>query len=255
MLEEYIRKRLKKKKILLMTHIVMGYPSLPESMELVATMVEAGVDLMELQIPFSEPIADGPVILKANQAALSGRTTVAQCLDFAGSVSKQFDIPFLIMTYNNPIFKYGPEAFTKALAKRRIRGTIVADLPPEEASQYCELMQARGLAPVFIFAPTTTDTRMQYIASHSRGMVYCMARKGVTGRQTDFSTSLNRYLGRCRKATSLPLAVGFGVSSKKDVDFLTGKAEIAVIGTKTIQILETKGLTAVKNFLAKLAGS
>jgi tryptophan synthase alpha chain len=252
MIEDYIREKLKTKRILLMTHIVIGYPSLDASYEIVRAMVKAGVDLMELQIPFSEPIADGPVILKANQASLAAGTTVAACLDFARRAAAEFQIPFLLMTYYNILFKYGVPAFAQAMAQGGLRGAIVPDLPPEEGAQYLEAMRQNNLAPIFIFAPTSRNERLRLIAGHARGFVYCVARKGVTGQQTDFSQDLRHYLSRCRQATHLPLALGFGVKDKADIDFLTGQVEIAVIGTQTIRIVEEKGVSAVNDFIAGL---
>jgi tryptophan synthase alpha chain len=252
MLESYLRELRCKKEILLMTHIVIGYPSLAASLEIVAAMAEAGVDLMELQIPFSEPIADGPVILKANQEALSRGITVQQCLDFGAEAACRFKIPFLFMTYYNILFKYGVERFTTAMATRGLHGAIVPDLPHEEGREYLAAMGARDLDPIFIFAPTTPAERMQAIARHARGFVYCVARKGVTGQQTDFSEQLEAYLSRCRKASNLPLALGFGVKDKADIDFLTGKADVAVIGTQTIRIVERHGVAAVGDFIRGL---
>ncbi len=252
MLEDYIRKMLKEKDILLMTHIVIGYPSLEASFEIVKAMVEAGVDLMELQIPFSEPIADGPVILKANQEALAKGITVQACIDFADQVIHTFQIPFLFMTYYNILFKFGVEAFAQAMADKGLHGAIVPDLPPEEGSAYLKAMQDHHLAPIFIYAPTSSDARMQMIAQHAHGFVYCVARKGVTGQQTNFSRELGTYLGRCRQATNLPLALGFGVKDKADIDFLTGKIDIAVIGTQTIRIVDRQGVAAVGEFIRGL---
>lgn len=252
MLETYIRERLKEKKILLMTHIVIGYPSMEASLEIVKTMAAAGVDLMELQIPFSEPIADGPVILRANQASLAKGVTVRDCMAFAGQAARDFDIPFLLMSYYNILFKYGETAFAQAMASGNLRGAIVPDLPHEEARGYLAAMKKHNLAPIFIYAPTTSDQRMQQIAQHADGFIYCVARKGVTGQQTDFSQQLQTYLGRCRKATSLPLALGFGVKDRIDIDYLTGKVDIAVIGTQTIRIVEEKGVEAVGEFIGKL---
>jgi tryptophan synthase alpha chain len=252
MLDKYLDERRRQKDILLMTHIVIGYPSLEASWEIVEAMVEAGVDLMELQIPFSEPIADGPVILKANQEALATGITVNDCIDFGGRVARQFDIPFLFMTYYNILFKYGVERFVRTAADKRLTGAIIPDLPPEEGQHYLEAMDGHGLAPIFIYAPTTTDDRMQMLARHAGGFIYCVARKGVTGQQTTFSRELEAYLKRCRQATDLPLALGFGVKDRKDIEFLTGKADIAVIGTQTIRIVENQGVAAVGDFIAGL---
>jgi tryptophan synthase alpha chain len=252
MLEAYLRTRLKEKEILLMTHIVLGYPTFEDSFKIIEAMVDGGVDLMELQIPFSEPIADGPVILHANQKALAGGTTVQKCIDFAQEVTRAFEIPFLFMSYFNILFKYGIDRFAAAMAQGNVKGAIVPDLPPEEGREYLEAMGKYNLDPIFIFSPTTPDERMQYLASFGKGFIYCVARKGVTGRQTDFTDQLESYLTRCRKATELPLALGFGVKDKTDVDFLKGKADIAVIGSQTIRLVDQEGVGAVGGFIKSL---
>ncbi len=252
MLEAYLKKRLEKKEILLMTHIVAGYPSFEASMNLVETMVNAGVDLMELQIPFSEPMADGPVILRANQKALERGTTVEKCLAFAAAVAERFNIPFLIMTYYNILFKYGVGSFVSRMAETGLKGAIIPDLPPEEGETYLKAMENHGLSPVLIFSPTTSLERMQYLGNFTRGFVYCVARKGVTGTRTTFSRHMSQYLKRCRETSPLPLAVGFGVGGRADVDYLTGKADIAVIGTRTIRLMEKDGIHAVGDFIKGL---
>ena len=252
MLESYLRTRMKEKDILLMTHLVLGYPSFEDSFKIIEAMVAAGVDLMELQIPFSEPIADGPVILRANQKALADGATVRESLDLAKTVAETFDIPFLIMTYYNILFKYGTDRFVAEMADRQLKGAIIPDLPPEEGDVYLKAMEKQGLAPILIFSPTTSLERMKYLSSYTKGFVYCVARKGVTGQDTSFSEELGSYLSQCREATDLPLAVGFGVKQKEDVDFLKGKADIAVIGTQTIRIVEEKGVGAVEDFIRGL---
>lgn len=254
MLEAYIRERRKQQEILLMTHIVIGYPSFEASMEVVEEMVEAGVDLMELQIPFSEPMADGPVILKANADALAAGSTVEKCMAFASEVTARFDIPFLFMTYYNVPFTYGLPQFAGAMAERKIRGTIIPDLPPEEGEDFLAALKPHGIDPVFIFSPTTGPGRMNYLAQYAGGFIYCVARKGVTGADTKFSDDLTDYLARCREVTDLPLAVGFGVREKADVDFLRGKADIAVVGSETIRILDERGPAAVGPFIRGLRG-
>ncbi len=252
MLETTIRNKMAQKDILLMTHIVIGYPSLEASFEIVKQMVEAGVDLMELQIPFSEPIADGPVILKANADALATGITVEQCLDFAKKVSETYEIPFLVMTYYNILYKYGVEKFAAAMEARGLQGAIVPDLPPEEGTEYLSAMNRHHQAPIFIFVPNSSEERMKMLAEHGKGFIYCVARKGVTGAQTAFSRDLDAYLARCRKATSLPLALGFGVSCKEDIDFLKGKVDIAVVGSQAIRVMEEGGAEAVGAFIRGL---
>ena len=252
MLEDYIWKKLREKDILLMAHIVIGYPSIEESFELVRAVVEAGVDLMELQIPFSEPIADGPVILQANQSAIAASIRVDDCFRFARKVTSAFDIPFLFMTYYNIVFKRGEERFFAEAREAGIRGSIVPDLPPEEGESYMAAATANGIDPIFILAPTSSFERIKYLARFGRGFFYCVARKGVTGADTDFSNDMKEFLKQCRRATQLPLALGFGVSSKKDVHFLRGRAEVAVVGSQALRILNNQGIQAVGDFFRGL---
>ncbi len=251
-MEKQLRKKLENKEILLMTHIVLGYPSLDVNREVIEQMVSNGVDCIEMQIPFSEPMADGPVILKANQEALAGGTKVDDCFTFAAEIIQQHDIPFLFMTYYNIIFKYGEEAFFKRAADIGMKGFIIPDLPPEMGESFLALADKYKIAPVLIFTPTSTDTRMEELASHGRGFIYCAARRGVTGSKSEFGDDFKEYLGRCRAATNLPLAVGFGIRSKEDIDVLKGKADMAVIGSRTIQLVESEGAEAVGPFIARL---
>jgi tryptophan synthase alpha chain len=248
-LEDIIRSRLQDKQILLMTHLVLGYPSFDVNREVIKQMVENGVDLIELQIPFSEPVADGPVILKANQDSLLHNTKVQECLDFAAEITAQYDIPFLFMTYYNILYKYGVADFVNRAKDIGIQGFIIPDLPPEEGEEYLESMKSCGLAPIQIYAPTSTEERMRYLAGNGAGFIYCVARRGVTGKKTDFDTDFNEYMARCRSATDLPLAVGFGIRDRDDVASLVGKAEIAVIGSETIRLVDEKGADAVGPFI------
>lgn len=251
MLEAEIRKRRKDRDILVMAHIVLGYPSMEESRQIVAQMVEAGVDLIELQIPFSEPIADGPVILHANQRALAAGATVDRCFELAAELARTYPIPFLFMSYYNIAWKRGVQQFARATRAAGLTGAIIPDVPYEEGAALLAAFEAEQLDPIFIFAPTTSDARMQQIAARARGFVYCVARKGVTGAQTDFA-ALGSYLERCRRATPLPLALGFGVKDRADVAAITGQVDIAVVGSETIRVVDTQGVAAVGPFLRGL---
>ena len=252
LLEQQLRNALEKKDILLMTHIVLGYPSFDVNREVVKQMVENGVDCIEMQIPFSEPMADGPVILKANQDALATGTTVENCIAFGAEMVKEYDIPFLFMTYYNIIFKYGEEAFLKRAADNGIKGFIVPDLPPEMGKSFLDLADKYHLAPILIYAPTSTQERMEDLAVHGRGFIYCVARRGVTGKKSEFDKDFTSYLGRCRDATDLPLAVGFGIQAREDIEALKGKADMAVIGSRTIKLVEQEGAEAVGPYIAGL---
>ena len=251
-LEQSVRQALAKKDLLLMTHIVLGYPSFDDSLRVIEDMVKAGVDLMELQIPFSEPMADGPVILKANAEALKAGATVEQSLKMAERITAEFDIPFLFMTYYNILFCHGVNEFVQTCQSIGIQGCIIPDLPPSEGQEYLDAMHSASLAPIHIFTPNTPTPRMQFLDQNSSGFMYCVARKGVTGKDTAFSDDLAQYLAQCRANTRLPLAVGFGVKSKEDVDFLRGKADIAVVGSETIRVMEQGGVEAVRPFIETL---
>ncbi len=268
-LETHIREKRKEKKLLLMTHIVLGYPDFDTCFNLVEQMVEAGVDLMELQIPFSEPMADGPVILKANQAALDRGATLDHCLAFAEKVTATFPIPFLFMGYANTFYRFGMEKMARKMTDLRIAGAIIPDLPPEESGRdpnrtgnpapprrsdqdYLGAMERHNRAPIHIFTPQTPEKRMVFLDAHSSGFIYCTARKGVTGKNTEFSGDLSQYLETCRSNTRLPIAVGFGIKERADIDFLQGKADIAVVGSETLRQLSSTGVREVGHFIRNL---
>jgi tryptophan synthase alpha chain len=252
-MEKLIRSR--KKPILLMSHLVLGYPDLEANRQVIEQMVAGGVDLMELQIPFSEPIADGPMIARANQTALDGGFKVREGLAFIAETVQQHKIPFLIMTYYNILLAYGVEEFIKEAARIGVKGLIIPDLPPQEAGQaigWCKEYGNGQLDWIQLMTPTSSDARLVEIGKNASGFVYCVARKGVTGKKTDFGDVLSTFIARCRKATSLPLAVGFGVKSPEDVAQLAELAEIAVVGTAAIKLHEEKGAEAVGQFFAGL---
>ncbi len=252
MLAEYIRESLKGREILLMTHIVVGYPSLEASYDLIKVMAAAGVSLIELQVPFSEPIADGPVIMKANQEALHGGVTPEIALSFAERVAKEFSLPFIIMSYVNIPFVYGIERFGQRLAEIGVRGVIIPDLPLEESAEIKDSLTFHKVELVPLIAPTTSVERIRTIAHGSEAFLYCVSRKGVTGQNTEFSDSLSEYLRRVRGATTLPLAVGFGIKDRNDVDSLRGVAEIAVVGSQVLRVYESSGIDGVNDFIRGL---
>ncbi len=252
MLEAYVRQKREEKPILLMTHIVLGYPSFENSEAIVDAMVASGVDLIELQIPFSEPMADGPVILHANQKALAAGSTVKRCFEMAARLSaKHPHVPFLFMSYYNIAFKRGVMEFCADARAAGIRGVIIPDVPHEEAGELFEGLRKQELDPILLFSPRTGDARMREIASYASGFIYCIARKGVTGAATDFG-ALRAYIERCRSATKLPLALGFGVKDRADVKALTGQVDIAVVGSETIKVIDEHGVGAVGRFVAEL---
>jgi tryptophan synthase alpha chain len=156
------------------------------------------------------------------------------------------------MSYCGVLFKYGTAAFVMRMADAGLTGAIVPDLPAEEGAEYLQAMSDAALSPVFIYSPNTKPTRLAWLAQCGQGFVYCVARKGVTGSHTAFSGELSAYLARARAATQLPLAVGFGVQERADLDFLRGKADIAVVGSETLRVLDRAGIAAVRPFLQSL---
>jgi tryptophan synthase alpha chain len=252
-LEDKIRAARQHQDILLMTHLVLGTPSFDDNRRLIAEMVGAGVELIELQIPFSEPMADGPVIMKANDEALKKGTRTSACLKFAAEVTAQYpETSFLFMTYANIVFAYGTKEFVAKAAEVGIRGLIVPDLPPEEGADYLSACDKEKIDPVFIFTPTSTPDRLAFVASKSRGLVYGVGRKGVTGTKTTFDDSVTRQIDLYRQATRLPLAIGFGIQSHEDVQAIKGHADIAVLGTKILSLNLEQGAKAVGLFLKGL---
>jgi tryptophan synthase alpha chain len=167
-------------------------------------------------------------------------------------MAARYPIPFLFMTYANIPYKFGMEAFAKATAGIGLTGAIVPDLPIEESGDYIQAMNQSGVSPIQMFSPLTGDERMAKIAAVSSGFIYCLARKGVTGADTQFSNDLASYLARCRNAASVPIAVGFGIKDKADMMYLRGKADIAVIGSETIRVAENRGVNAVRGFIQDL---
>ena len=253
MLEHHIRKEREQKEILLMTHLVLGYPSFDANRQVIEQMVNAGVELIELQIPFSEPMSDGPVILKANDVALKNGTTVAACFDFAKEICTQYSqVAFLFMTYCNVMFMHGTRDFVAKAKELGICGLIIPDLPPEEGEEYLAACEALGVEPIFIFTPTNTKERLKQLAEVTRGFVYCVGRRGVTGIKTEFDSSLQDLIDTYKEATELPIALGFGIQKKSDVDFLKGKVDIAVLGTQVLRIQDKDGIPAVGAFLQGL---
>jgi tryptophan synthase alpha chain len=252
MLEPYIRERLRQRELLLMTHLVVGYPSLAANRRMLACMQEAGVDLVELQMPFSEPIADGPVFIKANQGALRGGLKREDYFRFLRWAARAVDMPLLFMGYCNTVYRAGQQAFCRKLAKAGGRGMIVADLPPQEAGELVRHARESKLDFIRLMTPTDTDRRLREVAEGASGFIYCVARRGVTGRVTDLGSALRSYLKRCRAATRLPLGVGFGIREAKHVALLRGTADIAIVGTACLENWEQGSQRSYVSFLKSL---
>ena len=252
-LERHVRAEIAKRPLLLMMHAVVGYPSLDANWAMLEAMEAAGVDLVELQLPFSEPIADGPWFSKANHAAIRAGTTWTAYFDFTARAARRFRFPLLFMGYYNSIFRMGAAQFCARLSEAGMRGFIVADLPPQEAAALNARARARDLDPILLMTPTNSPERLEAIGRQASGFVYCTARRGVTGKRTDLSEGVAAFLARCRRATPLPLALGFGIRTPADVRGVRGLAEIAIVGTAGLETWEERGPAAYGEFLKALA--
>lgn len=238
------------RKALLMTHVVCGYPSFEDNWQELEIMAEAGVELVELQFPFSEPSADGPLFVKANQAAIDSGVHVDDCFNFMRRVSDHFQFKVVMMGYYNTIFKTGHRAFLERLKAAGGSGFIVPDLPIEESAELHAIAAELELSPIILMTPTNSAERLDKLARHASGFIYTVARKGVTGSQTDMNHSVAEFIAECRRHTDLPLAVGFGVKSREDIEFIGQHADIAVIGTAALQAWEAGRAPALRKFFA-----
>ncbi|MFH1375307.1 MAG: tryptophan synthase subunit alpha [Patescibacteria group bacterium] len=237
----------------LMTHVVVGYPNLRETERIVAALAQHS-DIIELQIPFSDPVADGPVIMEANDVAVQGGITPDKCLAFAKKITKKHpETKFYFMSYFNPIYRAGIAQFVKAAARNGIKGFIVPDLPVEEAQEFLKECRRNKLNFVFVVAPNTSKERLKKIVRQARGLIYCVARLGVTGKQSSFGVELKKFLKRIKKLSGLPLAVGFGIMKKADLAAIRSSGgDIAVIGSEIIRQHKKGGAAKVEKFIKSL---
>jgi len=222
----------------LIAYITAGDPSPDRTPELVAALERGGADLIELGVPFSDPIADGPVIQRGSDRALKAGTTVAKVLDIAARIRQHSEIPLLLFTYMNPVLRYGLESLARDAAARGIDGCLLTDLSVEEAEPYVGAMRGAGLDTVFLVAPTSTQRRLELVAKYSTGFVYLVSRTGVTGERSTVSDAVEPLVTAMRKVTDLPLAVGFGISSADQVRKVGAVADGVIVGTAIERVVE-----------------
>jgi tryptophan synthase alpha chain len=222
----------------LVAYITAGDPSLDASEKIVLAAAEAGADVIELGVPFSDPVADGPTIQRASERALKSGTTLAGVLDLVRRVRAKSDVPLILFSYFNPILQMGVEKFADEARAAGADGALATDLTPEEAGDYWKAMHTRGLDTVFLAAPTSTDERLEIIAGCSSGFLYLISRTGVTGERASMPEDLPALARRVRRATKLPLAVGFGISMPEHVSVLGGIADAAVVGSALMAEIE-----------------
>ena len=221
----------------LVTFITAGDPDPHGTPALVAALAESGADIVELGIPYSDPLADGPIIQASSQRALDSGVTPDTVLQMVRNSRALTAVPIVLMTSYNLALKYGLERFASAFAEAGADGTILTDLPPEEAGPWIAASEKAGLATIFLVAPTSTPERIDLIARHTTGFVYCVSRTGVTGARAQMDPELKALLTRIRAATDKPLCVGFGISTPAHVAQVLEIADGAVIGSALVRFL------------------
>jgi tryptophan synthase alpha chain len=247
-----------KKRPGLVAYITCGDPDLETSREVALAAIGAGADVIELGVPFSDPVADGPVIQRASERALKHGTTLEGVLGVAKQIREKANAGIIIFSYLNPILQFGVDKFCAAAVAAGVDGALVTDLPVEEAGDYLQAMKAHKLAPVFLAAPTSTDERLRAIAKCSRGFVYAISRTGITGARQEVAGDARSLVERLRVHTKLPIAVGFGVSTPEQFVEVGSFADAAVVGSVIVQCIEQNAgreAAAVAEFLATLTAS
>jgi len=234
-------------RLALIAYVTCGFPDPQATPSIVEALVSGGADMIELGVPFSDPVADGATIQKASFRALEAGTTVARCLDIAGEVRRRANgVPLILMSYANPILAYGVDAFVNKAAAVGVDGLIVVDLPPEEGADLRGQVRDAGLDNVLLVAPGSDDERISLIAAEASGFVYCVSVAGVTGARARLPAGLPEFLARVRRRTSLPLAVGFGVSRPEHLRSLHGLADAAVVGSAVVDVIDASSLGEVE---------
>jgi tryptophan synthase alpha chain len=240
----------------LVAYITCGDPDLAGSERIVLSAIDAGADVIELGVPFSDPVADGPVIQRASERALKNGTSLVQVLELAAKVrTVRRDVGLIIFSYWNPVLRFGVERFCEAAKQAGIDGALITDLTVEEGDEYVTAMRRHNLATIFLAAPTSSDDRLKMIAQASRGFTYAVSRTGITGAQKQISDDAGQLVARLRRFSQLPIAVGFGISNAEQFQEVGAFADAAVVGSAIVQIIEQSGNNAavkVAEFIRKL---
>jgi tryptophan synthase alpha chain len=236
----------------LIPYVTVGYPSIDDTLEVVPIMAGNGSDIVELGIPFSDPLADGATIQKASFNALKNGVTPKVCLDVATKLRRNIDVPLVFMTYFNPVLHYGLEKFCSDCAGSGVDGLIIPDLPPDEGLELEDITRKYNMDLIYLLAPTSSDERISLIAERARGFIYLVSVTGVTGARKSLPQELSSFVSRVRKAATQPLCVGFGISTPEQARQVAQIANGVIVGSRIIQLMETEGLIAVGNFISDL---
>ncbi|WP_341278155.1 tryptophan synthase subunit alpha [Paenibacillus sp. FSL H8-0537] len=254
------------KRTALIPFITVGDPDLKTSLAIIKQLEESGADLIELGVPYSDPLADGPVIQRASERALRSSITLRDCIEAAAQAREAgVKLPFILFTYFNPVLQFGLEAFMELVKNKDISGLIIPDLPIEEDAEVRQLAEAAGIHLIPLVAPTSKD-RVVRISQKAKGFVYCVSSLGVTGVRAEFHSGIDDFLATVREATDLPIAVGFGISSREQVERFSKQCDGVVVGSAIVRKIEesipllaeektrAEGLKQIGEFVAGLKG-
>ena len=237
----------------LIAYITAGYPNINATVKIATMLAESGCDIIELGIPFSDPLADGATIQKASYHALQKGTTPQVCLEAAADIRRIIKTPLVFMTYYNPVLNYGLEAFCRSCTQAGINGLIVPDLPPEEGMELETITRKQDIDLIYLLAPTSTDERIGEVGKRSRGFIYLVSLTGVTGARESLSTELESFVKRVRAKAKQPLCVGFGISSAEQAKRVVATADGVIVGSRLIQLIEEDAtLNSLKAFVTGL---
>jgi tryptophan synthase alpha chain len=243
----------KRKSAALIPYVTVGYPSVEATLSVVPLLAESGCDIVELGIPFSDPIADGVTIQRATFSALQNGVTPQLCLEVARELRQKVSIPLLFMTYFNPVYSYGIERFCEGCDSSGVDGLIVPDLPPEEGSDLEKVTEERDLDIVYLLTPTSTEERIKMVAEKSRGFIYLVSVTGVTGARDTLPDDLDSFVSQVRGVAQQPLCLGFGISTPEQAKMVARLADGVIVGSKIIQLMENdSSLLSVGEFVASL---
>jgi len=234
----------------LIAYITVGYPNIEATQKIVAALADNGCDIIELGIPFSDPLADGATIQKASHQALQQGTTPELCLEVAQKLRQKIITPLVFMTYYNPVFNFGLEAFCQSCAEVGVSGLIIPDLPPEEGAELEVITRKHSLDLIYLLAPTSTEERIAMVTERSRGFIYLVSLTGVTGTRQTLPPELENFVKRVRQKTKQPLCVGFGVSNPEQASRIARIADGVIVGSRLIQLIEEDAtLSSLKAFV------
>lgn len=223
----------------LIPFITVGDPDTASTVDIIKELERSGADIVELGVPYSDPLADGPVIQRASERALKNKITIVECIETASKAREAgVEMPFILFTYFNPVLQFGLERFFELLKQKEISGLIIPDLPIEEDAEVRALAEASGIHLIPLVAPTSKD-RIQRIVSKAKGFVYCVSSLGVTGMRSDFHSSVDEFLQTVREASDVPIAIGFGISSREQVQRFSEQCDGVVVGSAIVRQIES----------------